>query len=490
MTLTPEAPGLAGRAPSSRRAGSSPRRHRVKLAIRARLLAWSAALLLALSSAVSLLPPAALAAGPVAFSFPIGAFTPPAVSAPAWAVAINGQMVAGSEETTPMATASTAKVMTAYVILTQHVIPLTGSITITAADVAQYRAGVRADDWMMPVKVGEHFTNLELLNALLVRSYDNTATLLAQQAPGGLGGFVRLMNRTAQSLGLTEAHFADPSGLSPLDRVSPLDMTKLAVAALANPTFRQIVAEKTITLPYQPTVPNIDRLLTKDPAAIGVKTGWTTAAGHTMVFAGQETVGGQLVTVVGTIDRVASYALLYQDAEALLQAGFTAAGQVYPLTTRLAFVTALAQALNLAPVDAPAPAFSDLPATSPGYGYAEAAYQAGWLKGVAPGLLDPTGLINRAEAAKMEVMALGQTPLADSLYLDRSQFKDSAQIPAWALGYVNAAARLGLYRGYRDGTFQPALALDQSVLKAAISQFETVATRVQALSSAAAPPSP
>ena len=460
--------------------GVTPAKLPVKTARRQLALAWLAVSLLVAPCLIAAVP-AAAASG---FSFPSSAFTPPAVSAPSWSVAVNGSLVAGQQATTPMATASTAKIMTAYVILATHVISLSQSVVITAQDVAQFKAGVRADDWMMPVKVGQRYTNLQLLNALLVRSYDNTATLLAAQAPGGVFGFVRLMNRTARAMGLNQAHFADPSGLSAQDQVSPQDMTLLAVKALAIPTFAQIVAQKTITLPYQPTVPNIDRLLALDPAAIGVKTGWTTAAGHTMVFAASELVSGQAVTVVGTLDRAASYAALYQDAQSLISAAFQAAGTIYPLTTRAAFVTSLAQALNLTPLDPAVATFSDLPATSPDYGYVEAAYQAGWLKGISPGLMDPSALITRAEAAKMEIMALGQTPLADTLYLNRSQFTDSTQIPAWALGYVNAAAKLGLLRGYRNGSFQPALALDQPVLKAAIAQFETVAAAIHQPSTA------
>ncbi len=449
-----------------------------------RRLIVSSASLLALVGFCLTGPAAAGASG--GFVFPASAFTPPAVSVPNWSVAVNGTVVGGQRAFTPVATASTAKIMTAYVILSSHVISLSRSIVITPQDVAQYRAGLRADDWMMPVRVGERFTNLQLLNALLVRSYDNTATMLAAQAPGGIAGFVRLMNETARNLGLTETNFVDPSGLSAQDRVSPENMTLLATRALNIPTFRQIVAQASITLPYVGTVPNIDRLLMLDPAAIGIKTGWTTAAGHTMVFAGEEQIGGQPVTVVGTLDRASSYAALYQNAEALINAGFTAAGQVYPLATRAAFVSSLAQALNLAPISPATPTFSDLPPTSPDYGYVEAAYQAGWLKGVAPGLMDPNNLITRAEAAKMEVMALGQTALADALYLNRSKFTDSRQIPAWALGYVNAAAKLGLFRGYRSGAFGPALPLDQPVVKAALSQFRTVAATIRQAPTAAA----
>lgn len=421
-------------------------------------------------------PSPALAAGGPLYSYPGLTMVFPAVTAPSWSVFVNGIPVGGAQADIPVPTASTTKIMTAYVLLTQHPFPLTRSVTVTRGQVAFTKELERQNDWVLPVKAGQRYTDQELLQALLLRSYDNVAVFLANQAPGGEAGLVRLMNKTALALGLHHAHFADVSGVSPNDRVSPQDMTRLTTLALAVPGFSSIVAQASVTLPYHGTLKNIDSLLFENPDVTGVKTGWTPRAGYTLVFSAQTTMGGQIVQVVGTLDGDPNWTVTYQDASQLIDGAFQAAAAVYPLATREDFVTALAKALNLNPAFPAKPTFSDVPVTDPDYGYIEAAFQAGWVTGVGGGLLDPAGLLTRAQAAKMEVMALGRLLSASSGGggSPPPAFADEKTIPAWALPYTATASKAGLFVGYEDGTFRPNIPLDKTSFQDAIAQFQTV----------------
>jgi photosystem II stability/assembly factor-like uncharacterized protein len=125
------------------------------------------------------------------------------------------------------------------------------------------------------------------------------------------------------------------------------------------------------------------------------------------------------------------------------------------IVTRAQFVEALAQAAGLQPLSPAVPSFSDVPPSSPYYGFIEAAVKAGWIEGVSPGRFDPQGSLTRAQIAKIEVTALGEGSAALSKMTASTTFSDNGSIPSWARGYIVEAVRLGLIRGYPNGSFQP-----------------------------------
>lgn len=130
--------------------------------------------------------------------------------------------------------------------------------------------------------------------------------------------------------------------------------------------------------------------------------------------------------------------------------------------TRAQFVYDFAVANNLAPVYPTTPTFSDVPASSPYYGYIEAAYQAGWILGVGNGDFAPNSPLTRAQVVKIEVIALGDGPAALADMSSATTFTDNSTIPSWARGYVVEAVKIGLVKGYPNGSFAP----DQSLTTA------------------------
>jgi D-alanyl-D-alanine carboxypeptidase (penicillin-binding protein 5/6) len=108
------------------------------------------------------------------------------------------------------------------------------------------------------------------------------------------------MNARARALGLTGTRYADASGFDPATVSTARDQARLAMAALARPSFAQIVAAPQVTLPVAGLARNRDELLGKG-GIVGVKTGNTTAAGACFVFASRRLVGPRRVLVVGAV---------------------------------------------------------------------------------------------------------------------------------------------------------------------------------------------
>src|SRR5260370_11722349 len=104
------------------------------------------------------------------------------------AVTVRGLAAAWSTSDQPVVPiASVTKIMTAYIVLRDH--PLTGdgqgpSIAVTQADVATYQSDVGNGDSSAAVAAGEALTEREALEALLLPSADNIATLLADWDAG------------------------------------------------------------------------------------------------------------------------------------------------------------------------------------------------------------------------------------------------------------------------------------------------------------------
>jgi D-alanyl-D-alanine carboxypeptidase (penicillin-binding protein 5/6) len=214
-----------------------------------------------------------------------------------------GSLGAKSGGTTPVPIASVAKIMTAYVILTDH--PLAAgangpTITITAADVADYRNDVAHNDSATAVAVGEKLSEREALEALLIPSADNVARLLATWDAGSIDAFLAKMNSTATALGMVHTHYTDPSGLEASTTSTASDQIRLAERAMAMPMFATIVALKKVTLPVAGVVKNYNALLGRD-GVIGIKTGSTSAAGGCLVFAAHRTVAGHTYTIIGAV---------------------------------------------------------------------------------------------------------------------------------------------------------------------------------------------
>lgn len=196
-----------------------------------------------------------------------------------------GQVLYEKNGDRQMLIASTTKIMTALVVL-EHAAP-DDVITVTPDHMAEGSS--------MYLRAGETVRVEELLYGLLLCS-GNDAALALTECAGGLVPFVALMNEKAAALGMAHTSFANPNGLDADGHYSTArDMAVLAAAAVENPTFRRICSSRSVTI-GQRTMENHNRLLRQVEGCVGLKTGYTRAAGRTLVSC-TERDGCRLVAV-------------------------------------------------------------------------------------------------------------------------------------------------------------------------------------------------
>lgn len=169
----------------------------------------------------------------------------------------------------------------------------------------------------MYLKEGEQLTLETLLYGLMLCSGNDAAVAIAEHVGGSVEGFVKLMNQTAQDLGMKDSSFANPNGLDDEKHYSTArDMALLACAAVNNETLVRIASTRTITIGGR-TMANHNKLLAYVDGCIGLKTGYTRAAGRTLVSCAQRN-GQRLVAV--TLQDGNDWA----DHQSLLEYGFSA----------------------------------------------------------------------------------------------------------------------------------------------------------------------
>ena len=177
--------------------------------------------------------------------------------------------------------ASITKLMTALVVLDGHQ-PLDEMLQITEEDHEHGRGAFSR------LAIGTHLSRGDLLHLALMSSENRAAHALGRTYPGGVPAFVAAMNARAHALGMTDAHFVDPAGLSSDNMASPADLSKLVIAASHEPTIQQYSTDETHTVRVgRRTVEfhNTD-LLVRNPAwnIVVQKTGYITEAGRCLVI--------------------------------------------------------------------------------------------------------------------------------------------------------------------------------------------------------------
>ncbi len=202
---------------------------------------------------------------------------------------------------TPIPIASVAKVMTAYLTLEKY--PLSAgdggfALTVTPSEARAEADDVGQDESVVPVFAGERLDERQLLEALLIRSGDNIAQILAAHDAGTPDRFVAEMNAEARALGMTHTTYTDPSGLDPSTVSTAADQVRLLERAITLPVFRQIVTMSSVTLPGAGTVANYNPLISEGYYG---KTGSDSEAEGCLAFFKYLTVAGRRLTMVGVV---------------------------------------------------------------------------------------------------------------------------------------------------------------------------------------------
>lgn len=189
--------------------------------------------------------------------------------------------------------ASITKLMTSLVVLEANQ-PMDELITITQADVDVGRGAVSR------LSVGATLTRADLMHLALMSSENRAAHALGNNYPGGIKAMVAAMNAKAHALGMTGAHFVEPTGLSSQNVASPVDLSKLVVAASRNPTIRTYSTDTNYSVRirrHMVNFRNTDRLVNSPAWDIVVqKTGYITEAGRCLVM--EAIIDGRSVVIV------------------------------------------------------------------------------------------------------------------------------------------------------------------------------------------------
>jgi serine-type D-Ala-D-Ala endopeptidase (penicillin-binding protein 7) len=188
--------------------------------------------------------------------------------------------------------ASITKLMTAMVTLDAQ-LPLDEDLVVDKGD--------RANGWASSrLRPGTHLTRAQALHLALMSSENHAAQLLGRTYPGGIEAMVEAMNAKAQLIGMSDANFADPTGLSPENRASAADLVLMVKAAFDYPQIRDDSVSTDLEVPvgrrlvrYQ----NTNRLTSRPDWQIGLqKTGYIAAAGRCLVM--QAAIEGRRIVMV------------------------------------------------------------------------------------------------------------------------------------------------------------------------------------------------
>jgi D-alanyl-D-alanine carboxypeptidase (penicillin-binding protein 5/6) len=209
-----------------------------------------------------------------------------------------GKILAGNHETDRRQIASLTKMMTAILVM-EKIPNLDEPINIEEEEV--YIEGTkigcpRSGYCISPrLKVGEKVSARNLLQAMLMNSANDAAVALGKHISGSQDAFADLMNQKAAQMGITDTHFCTPSGLEPDGRESECYSSASDIARISAYSMRFDTIWKMFGYPNNSeitscdgqvahTLINSDILLNDIPNCMGGKTGFTPAAGYSLLM--------------------------------------------------------------------------------------------------------------------------------------------------------------------------------------------------------------
>ena len=225
---------------------------------------------------------------------PAGVTPPRSIDAAAWIVADvdSGEVLGGFNAHAALPPASTIKLLTALAVL--PTVDTKATYTVTDADIT-------VDGSRVGLVPGQRYTRAALAHGLLLGSGNDAANALAQLA-GGDARALALMTAEAQRLGAFDTTVRTTHGLDePGQRTSAYDLALIGRAVLGNDELATLARTEIYDFPglegknFQ--IQNRNRLLGSYPGAIGLKNGFTTLSGHSLVAAAERR-GVRLVAVV------------------------------------------------------------------------------------------------------------------------------------------------------------------------------------------------
>lgn len=236
--------------------------------------------------------------------------------------------------------ASTTKILTALVALEK------GNLDQMMTASREAIRDIGPDGMNIGINPGEELRMEDLVNALLIRSANETANIIAENLAPARKDFVDMMNKRAKELGAVNTNFTNPCGLHGMEHYTTArDLSVITRYAMTIHKFREIVAKDSYAMTPTNMHKKWDMLYTTNKLlyqtsdyfskVTGIKSGFTSQAGFNLVSSAMNNDGMELIAVVlGETDHPQSRVV--SDSKKLLEHGFqdnsiqklTNAGQV------------------------------------------------------------------------------------------------------------------------------------------------------------------
>ncbi|MET9932960.1 serine hydrolase, partial [Streptomyces sp. NPDC006324] len=262
----------------------------------------------------------------------------PSASALSWVVAdaSTGEVLAARDAHRKLPPASTLKTLFALAALPHH----DPSEQHTVAD--SELTGIGAGSSLVGIKEGYTYKVSDLWNGVFLSSGNDAVHVLAAMN-GGWDAMAGKMQEKARSLGANDTHVVSPDGYDAPGQVSSAyDLAVFGRAGLQDPAFTRYCSTRYADFPagsWSYGIANTNRLLTgangvdRYPGLIGIKNGYTSNAGNTLVSAAKRGDRTLVVSVMNPQEG-GGYAV-YEEARSLLDWGFDAADRVRPVGSLL-----------------------------------------------------------------------------------------------------------------------------------------------------------
>ncbi|MCP9945385.1 D-alanyl-D-alanine carboxypeptidase [Streptomyces somaliensis] len=329
---------------------------------------------------------------------PPGAAPPPTLSARSWLVAdvATGDVLAAHEAHRRLPPASTLKALFALTVLPR--LSQTARHTVSERELT----GIGTGSSLVGVKEDVTYGVADLWRGVFLHSGNDAVRVLAG-LNGGWEATARQMEATARALGALDTEVVSPDGYDAPGQVSSAyDLAVFGREGLRDPDFARYCALPYAMFPadgWSYGIRNTNRLVTGDdgvaryPGVLGVKNGYTSRAGHTLIAAARR--GGRTLVVTVMDPRSGGANAVYEEARRLLDWGFGPGAKVRPVGSLLPPATAR-----------PVPFVTPKAPAAPGEGVAAAPERA---PAAAPAARAP---VSAATSAPVSAPASGGAPAA------------------------------------------------------------------------------
>jgi serine-type D-Ala-D-Ala carboxypeptidase (penicillin-binding protein 5/6) len=232
----------------------------------------------------------------------------------------SGQVLVAQNKDEKIAPASLAKVLTLYIVydmIQNGKIKLTDEVYISKK---AWETGLYDKESKMYVVLGSKIPLEDIIKGIAVVSGNDACVAVAEHISGSTEMFAKVMNDTAQKLGMTNSHFENPHGMSSSQQyTTAYDMAVLARHYINDLPAEALKVHSMLEYTYSGIrQDNRNTLLRKEPSVDGLKTGYLSESGYHLLATAKRDERRLIAVVMGAKTR----AIRAEEALKLLNYGY------------------------------------------------------------------------------------------------------------------------------------------------------------------------